>query len=89
MAGEVVAFIYQIENVGDFLIKMLHLNDSIGGPLAINATLIPKESLNLTREGILPETDISVPLSNDVSISGVDSMGDAVFVYSEVVLQAC
>jgi hypothetical protein len=89
VAGEVVAFIYQIENVGDFLIKMLHLNDSIGGPLAINATLIPKESLNLTREGILPETDISVPLSNDVSISGVDSMGDAVFVYSEVVLQAC
>ncbi|MGB3943696.1 MAG: hypothetical protein WBK88_02760 [Methanothrix sp.] len=88
-AGEAVAFIYQIENVGDLLIEVLHLNDSIGDPLTINATLMPNESLNLTRDGILPDTDISAPLSNDISLFGVDSMGSAVFVSSEVVLQAC
>lgn len=89
-AGEVVTYVYTINNVGDFTIGELNLTDSIsGGPIAINATLSPGDSLNFTANQIVTETDLPGPLTNSVSVSGTNSMGEVVESSAEVVLQLC
>lgn len=89
-AGEVVTYIYTIENVGDFTIGELNLTDSIGGgPIAVNATLSPKDSLNFTANRTVNETDLPGPLTNSVAVSGFNSMGEMVGSSAEVVLQPC
>jgi uncharacterized repeat protein (TIGR01451 family) len=89
-AGDVVTYIYTIENVGDFAISELNLTDSIGGgPIAINATLLPKESIALTANRAVNETDLLGPLTNSVSVSGFNSMGEMVGSSAVVVLQPC
>jgi uncharacterized repeat protein (TIGR01451 family) len=88
--GEVVTYIYSIENVGDFAIVELNLTDSIGGgPIAINATLQPKERLNLTANRTMSEMDLPGPLTNIVSVSGINSVGEMVESSAEAVLQPC
>jgi uncharacterized repeat protein (TIGR01451 family) len=89
-AGEVVTYIYTIENVGDFAIVGLNLTDSIGsGPIAVNATLLPKDSLNLTANQTVSEMDLSGPLENRVSVTGINTMGEVVESSAGAVLQPC
>jgi len=89
-AGDVVTYIYTIENVGDFTIAGLNLTDSInGGPIAINANLSPGDGLALSTNRTVNETDLSFPLKNSVLVSGFNSMGEMVESSAEAVLQPC
>jgi hypothetical protein len=88
-AGEALAFIYIIENVGDRPVGGLNLTDSFGGPFAVYGTIMPDGTLNLTRDGTLPDTEIYAPLTITVSISGIDSTDDLVYASSAVVLRPC
>lgn len=90
IVGDVVTYIYTIENVGDFMISELNLTDSIGGgPIAINATLSPGDCLNLTANQTVGETDLPGPLTNSVSVFGSNSMGEMVEGSAEFALQPC
>jgi len=89
-AGEVVTYIYTIENVGDFAIGELNLTDSINGePIAINVTIQPKESIVLTANRTVIETDLQGHLTNRVAVSGFNSMGEMAGGSAEVALQPC
>lgn len=89
-AGEVVTYLYEIENAGEFAISGLNLTDSIsGGPIAINATLLPGESIALRADGGVIETDLQGPLNNSVTVTGLNSAGEMVGSSAVVVLQPC
>lgn len=88
-AGEALAFTYIIENPGDRPVGGLNLTDSFGGPLAVEETIMPYGTLNLTRDATLPETEIYGPLTITVSISGIDSADDLVYASAAVVLRPC
>jgi len=89
-AGDVVTYIYTIDNIGDLAITQLNLTDSIGGgPMAINATLSPGESIALEGNRTVMEIDLQGPLNNTVSVSGFNSMGEMAAASSESDLQPC
>ncbi|MGC9514153.1 DUF7507 domain-containing protein [Methanocrinis sp.] len=88
--GEVVTYIYKIENVGDLPIFGLNLTDSLdGGPIAINLTLPPRGWLNITANGTITEEDLSAPLKKSVTVSGTNSLGELVESSAEIVLPPC
>mgnify|MGYP001191483987 CR=1 FL=1 len=89
-AGEVVTYIYEIENAGEFEISELNLTDSIsGGPIAINATLLPGASIALRADSLVVETDLQGFLNNSVTVTGLNSAGEMVGSSAVVVLQPC
>ena len=88
-AGDVVTYIYTIDNIGDFSISELNLTDSISGvPIPINVTLSPKESIALTANWTVT-TDLPGPLTNSVAVLGFNSKGEMVGSSTEVVLPQC
>jgi uncharacterized repeat protein (TIGR01451 family) len=88
-AGDVVTYIYTIDNIGDFAISELNLTDSISGvPIPINVTLSPKESIALTANRTVT-TDLPGPLTNSVAVLGFNSKGEMVGSSTEVVLPSC
>lgn len=89
-AGEFVTYLYEIENGGEFAISGLNLTDSIsGGPIAINATLLPGESIALRADSGVIETDLQDPLNNSVTVTGFNSAGEMVESSAVVGLQPC
>lgn len=89
-AGDVVTYIYTIDNIGDLAISELNLTDSIGsGIIPINITLSPKESIVLTANRTFTETDLPGPLTNSVAVLGFNSMGEMVGSSTELVLPTC
>lgn len=89
-AGVVVTYIYEIENSGEFAISELNMTDSIsGGPIAINATLLPGASIALRADSLVVETDLLGPINNSVTVTGLNSAGEMVEGSAEVVLQPC
>jgi len=90
MVGDVVTYIYTIENVGDFAIDELSLTDSVDGePIAINASLSPGDSLTLTTNRTVSETDLPGHLTSSATVSGSNSIGEMVEGSAEFVLQPC
>lgn len=88
--AETVTYIYEIENGGESAIIGLNLTDSIsGGPIFINATLLPEESIVLTANRTVIETDLQGYLTNRVSVVGFNSMGEMIGSSAEVVLPPC
>jgi uncharacterized repeat protein (TIGR01451 family) len=88
--GEVVTYIYNIENEGELAVSGLNLTDSIaGGPIAINATLLPEESIAFTADRTVIEKDLQGLLTNRVAVVGFNSMGEMVGSSAEVALQPC
>jgi uncharacterized repeat protein (TIGR01451 family) len=88
--GEVVTYIYEIENVGELAVSGLNLTDSIAsGPIAINVTLLPEESIAFTADRTVIEKDLQGLLTNHVAVVGFNSMGEMVGGSAEVALQPC
>ncbi len=88
--GETVTYIYEIENLGELAISGLNLTDSIsGGPIFINATLLPNESIAFSAERAVIEKDLQGPINNSVTVFGFNSAGEMVGSSAEVVLQPC
>ncbi len=88
--GGVISYIYNIENLGELSVSGLNLTDSIaGGPIAINATILPGTSIVFTADRTVIEKDLQEPLTNHVTVFGFNSAGEMVGSSSEVVLQPC
>jgi uncharacterized repeat protein (TIGR01451 family) len=89
-AGEVVTYIYEIENAGEFTISGLNVTDSIsGGPIAINITLLPGENIALRADGGVIEKDLQGAVNNSVTVTGLNSAGETVGSSAVAVLLPC
>ena len=88
--GEIVTYVYAVENSGDLPIFDINLTDSISSsPIAVNLTLMPGEGLNLTTNRTVREADLPGPLKNVVSAAGINSEGELVGRTREVILLPC
>jgi len=87
--GDTVAYTCRVENVADLPVTVLNLTPSVGGPIPINLTLMPNESINLSANQTVVETIPPDHLNNSVSVSGITSEGERVRSYVELVLQPC